>query len=74
MSLPLVKITLVKAAGPGGRERAWLTVGGVARRGPIHVTYDLPHLVVESLSGIAGAVGRTGRGSRAAAGPGGNGP
>jgi hypothetical protein len=30
-----MEITLVKAARPGGRDRAWLTAGGVARRGPV---------------------------------------
>ena len=44
-----MEITLVKAAGPGHRDRAWLTVGGVAQRGPVHVIRDLPHLVVESV-------------------------
>ena len=47
-----MEITLVKAAGPGDRDRAWLTVGDVARRGPVHVIHDLPHLVVESPLGI----------------------
>jgi hypothetical protein len=52
MSPPMMEITLVKATGPADRDRALFTVGGVARRGPIHVIHDLPHLVVESLSGI----------------------
>ena len=30
-----MEITLVKAARPGGRDRAWLTAGGVALRGPV---------------------------------------
>ena len=47
-----MEIALVKAAGPGDRDRAFLTVGGVTRRGPVHVVHDLPHLVVESLFGI----------------------
>jgi hypothetical protein len=47
-----MEIALVKAAGPGGRDRAWLQAGGAARRGPVHVIHDLPHLVVESLFGI----------------------
>jgi hypothetical protein len=47
-----MEITLAKAAGPGGRDRAWLTVDGAARLGAIHVVHDLPHLVVESLFGI----------------------
>jgi hypothetical protein len=44
-----MEITLVKAAGPGDRDRAYLKVDGVTRRGPVHVVHDLPHLVVESL-------------------------
>jgi len=28
MSLPVIDVTLVKAAGPGDRDRAWLTVPG----------------------------------------------
>jgi hypothetical protein len=47
-----VEIALVKAAGPDDRDRAWLTVDGVTRRGAVHVIHDLPHLVVESLFGI----------------------
>src|SRR3984885_12360417 len=47
-----MEITLVKAAKPGGRDRAYLEVDGLTRRGPIHVVHDLPHLVVESLFGI----------------------
>ena len=47
-----MEITLVKAAGPGDRDRAYLTVDGATRRGPVHVLHDLPHLVVESLFGI----------------------
>jgi hypothetical protein len=42
----------VKAAGPGDRDRAWLTADGATRRGAVHVVHDLPHLVVESLFGI----------------------
>src|SRR5580704_10276097 len=52
MSPPVMEVTLVKAAGPGDRDRAWLTAGGVTRRGPVHVVHDLPHLAVESLFGI----------------------
>ncbi len=52
MSLPVIEVTLVKAAGPGDRDRAWLTAAGVTRRAPVHVVHDLPHLAVESLSGI----------------------
>jgi hypothetical protein len=64
-----MEITLVKAAGPGDRDRAWLTVGDVARRGPVHVIHDLPHLVVESLLGITdGLWGELAAGSHAAAG------
>jgi hypothetical protein len=47
-----MEITLVKAAGPGDGDRAYLEVNGVTRRGPVHVVHDLPHLVVESLLGI----------------------
>src|ERR1700729_4484417 len=52
MSLPVMEGTLVKSAGPGDRDRAWLTVAGGTRRGPVHVVHDLPHLAVESLFGI----------------------
>ena len=41
MSPPVMEITLVKAAGPGDRERAWLQAGDTARRGPVHVIHDL---------------------------------
>ena len=47
-----MEVTLVKAAWPGDRDRAWLTIAGVTRRGPVHVVHDLPHLAVESLFGI----------------------
>jgi len=64
-----MEITLVKAAGPGDRDRAWLTAGGVARRGPVHVIHDLPHLAVESLFGITdGLWAELAAGSHAAAG------
>jgi hypothetical protein len=64
-----MEITLVKAAGPGDRDRAYLEVGGVTRRGPVHVVHDLPHLVVESLFGIDdGLWGELAAGSHAAAG------
>jgi hypothetical protein len=36
MSPPVMEIALVKAVGPGDRDRAWLTAGGLARRGPVH--------------------------------------
>jgi len=52
MSPPVMEVTLVKAAGAGDRDRAWLTVAGVTRRGPVHVVHDLPHLAVESLFGL----------------------
>jgi hypothetical protein len=69
MGPPMMEITLVKAAGPGDRDRAWLTAGGVARRGPAHVIHDLPHLVVESLFGITdGLWAELAAGSHAAAG------
>jgi hypothetical protein len=44
-----VEIALVKRGGHGADDRAYLTVDGQTRRGPIHVLHDLPHLVVESL-------------------------
>ncbi len=47
-----MEVTLVRAAGPGDRDRAWLTVAGVTRRGPVHVVHDLAHLAVESLLGL----------------------
>jgi hypothetical protein len=63
-----MEVTLVKAASPGDRDRAYLTAGGVARRGPIHVIHDLPHLVVESLFGITdGLWAELAAGSHAAA-------
>jgi hypothetical protein len=69
MSPQVVEITLVKAAGPGDRDRAWLTADGVARRGPVHVIHDLPHLVVESVFGITdGLWAELAAGSHAAAG------
>jgi hypothetical protein len=64
-----MEITLVKAAGPGDRDRAYLEVDGVTRRGPIHVINDLPHLVVESVFGITdGLWAELAAGSHAAAG------
>ena len=67
MILPVMEITLVKAAWLGDRDRAYLTAGGVTWRGPIHVIHDLPHLVVESLFGITdGLWGELAAGSRAA--------
>jgi hypothetical protein len=69
MSLPVMEITLVKAAGPGDRDRAFLKSGDVARRGAVHVIHDLPHLVVESLFGISdGLWGELAAGFHAAAG------
>src|SRR5215468_3144520 len=63
-----MEITLVKAAGPGDRDRAYLTGGDVARRGPTDV-HDLPHLVVESsLSTTDGLRGELAPGFHAAAG------
>lgn len=59
----------MRAAGPGDRDRAYLAVDGVTRRGPVHVVHDLPHLVVESLFGIDdGLWGELAAGSHAAAG------
>jgi hypothetical protein len=64
-----MEITLVKAAGPGDRDRAYLEVDGVTRRGPVHVVHDLPHLVVESLFGLHdGLWGELAAGSHAEAG------
>jgi len=64
----MMEITLVKAAKPGDRDRAYLEVDGITRRGPIHVVHDLPHLVVESLLGIDdGLWGELAAGSHAAA-------
>lgn len=64
-----MEITLVKASGPGDRDRAYLEVDGSTRRGPVHVIHDLPHLVVESLFGIDdGLWAELAGGSHAAAG------
>jgi len=64
----VMEISLVKAAGPGDSDRAYLAVNGGARRAPIHVIHDLPHLVVESLFGIAdGLWGELAAGSHEAA-------
>lgn len=63
-----MEITLVKAAWPGDRDRAYLTEGGLTRRGAVHVIHDLPHLVVESLFGITdGLWAELAAGSHAAA-------
>jgi hypothetical protein len=63
-----MEIALVKAAGPGDRDRAYLEVDGVTRRGPIHVIHDLPHLAVESVFGITdGLWAELAAGSHAAA-------
>lgn len=64
-----MEITLVKAAGPDDRDRAYLGSGGEARRGAVHVVHDLPHLVVESAFGIAdGLWGELAAGDHAEAG------
>lgn len=64
----MVEITLVKAAGPGQQDRAYLEVDGIIRRGPIHAIHDLPHLVVESLFGLDdGLWGELAAGSHVAA-------
>src|SRR5580693_4375095 len=69
MSLPVMEVTLVKAARPGDRDRAWLTADGVTRRGPVHVVHDLPHLAVESLFDISdGLWAELAAGDHAAAG------
>lgn len=47
-----MEITLVKASGPGDRDRAWLNADDVGRRVAVHVVHDLPHLAVESEFGI----------------------
>ncbi len=47
-----MEITLVKASGPGDQDRVWLADAGKARRVPVHVVHDLPHLAVESVFGI----------------------
>ncbi len=43
---------MVKASGPGDRDRVWIGAGGSARRVAVHVVHDLPHLVVESAFAI----------------------
>jgi hypothetical protein len=48
----VMEIALVRASGPGDRDRAYLTTGGIARRAAVHVVHDLPHLAVESVLGI----------------------
>ncbi len=64
----MVEITLVKAAGPGQQDRAYLEVDGITRRGPVHAIHDLPHLVVESLFGLDdGLWGELAAGSHTAA-------
>ena len=50
--LPGMELTLVKATGPGDRDRAWLSEAGAGRRLAVHVVHDLPHLAVESEFGI----------------------
>jgi hypothetical protein len=47
-----MEITLVKASGPGDRDRAYLAADGITRRAAVHVLHDLPHLAVESAFGI----------------------
>jgi hypothetical protein len=47
-----MEITLIKASGPGDQDRVWLADAGEARRVPVHVVHDLPHLAVESVFGI----------------------
>ncbi len=47
-----MEITLVKAAGPGDRDRVWLSTGVEGRRVAVHAVHDLPHLAVESEFGI----------------------
>jgi hypothetical protein len=47
-----MELALVKASGPGDRDRAFLTTAGVTRRAAVHPVHDLPHLAVESVFGI----------------------
>jgi uncharacterized protein (TIGR03086 family) len=62
-------VVLVKRAWDGEQDRAYLSVGAVTRRGPVHVVHDLPHLVVESLFGIGdGLWGELAAGAHAAVG------
>ena len=64
-----VQIRLVKRLRDEDDDRAWLTVDGQTRRGPIHVVHDLPHLVVESLFDISdGLWGELAAGRHRAAG------
>ena len=63
-----MEVILVKAVHVGDCDRAYLKAGGAARRGPVHVIHDLPHLVVESLFGITdGLWAELAAGSHAAA-------
>jgi hypothetical protein len=65
----IVEITLVKRLSEGDDDRAYLTVDGETRRGPVHVVHDLPHLVVESLFEIGdGLWGELAAGRHRAAG------
>ncbi len=45
-------MTFIKAGRRGEQDRVYLTMAGSARRGPVHVVHDLPHLAVESVLGI----------------------
>jgi hypothetical protein len=45
-------VAIVKGETPAG-DRTWLSFpDGTARRAPVHVVHDLPHLVVESVFGL----------------------
>ena len=45
-------VAIVKGETPAG-DRTWLSFpDGTARREAVHVIYDLPHLVVESVFGF----------------------
>ena len=45
-------VAIVKGETPAG-DRTWLSFpDGTARRAPVHVIHDLPHLVVESVFGL----------------------
>jgi hypothetical protein len=51
---PHVDITLVKRLADADDDRAYRTVDGQTRRGPIHVVHDLPHLVESPFDSATG--------------------
>jgi hypothetical protein len=63
MSVPMMEITLVKAAWPGDRDRACLTAGDVAWRGPITSS-----MTFRTWSSSPCSASPTGRGAELAAG------